>query len=106
MKHPLLPLSETMHYILLFLREPSHGYAVMEKILRASEGKVNLAAGTIYGALDNLNKHGWIEPVSNKSGRRKVYKITAKGLEILKIEQQRLQHILSLYERSHLDEKN
>ncbi len=32
MKHKLLPLSETMHYILLALREPLHGYAVMQKI--------------------------------------------------------------------------
>lgn len=105
MKHPLLPLSETMHYILLCLREPSYGYAVMEKILQVSEGKVNLAAGTLYGALDNLNKHGWIEPVSDKKDRRKVYKITDKGLEILRLEQKRLQHILSLYEGSDSDEE-
>lgn len=97
MKHPLLPLSETMHYILLALREPFHGYAIMEKIKEMSHGKVILAAGTLYGALDNLNKHGWIEPVVGETSRRKVYKITDQGNKILKIEQQRLQHILSLY---------
>lgn len=97
MKHPLLPLSETMHYILLALREPFHGYAIMEKIKQMSHGKVILAAGTLYGALDNLNKHGWIEPVVGETSRRKVYKITDQGNKILKIEQQRLQHILSLY---------
>ncbi|WP_042417379.1 PadR family transcriptional regulator [Geomicrobium sp. JCM 19038] len=99
MKHKLLPLSETMHYILLALREPFHGYAVMQEIEEMSNGSVILAAGTLYGAIENLNKHGWIEVVGN-SGRRKVYKITAEGSTVLKLEQQRLLHILSLYEGS------
>ncbi|GAK08367.1 transcriptional regulator, PadR family [Geomicrobium sp. JCM 19038] len=64
-----------------------------------SNGSVILAAGTLYGAIENLNKHGWIEVVGN-SGRRKVYKITAEGSTVLKLEQQRLLHILSLYEGS------
>lgn len=97
MKHKLLPLSETMHYILLALREPLHGYAVMQKIEEMSKGSVILAAGTLYGAIENLNKHGWIEPV-DESGRRKVYLITAEGSTILEMEQNRLLHILSLYE--------
>lgn len=105
MKHPLLPLSETMHYILLALREPLHGYAVMQKIEKMSNGTVILAAGTLYGALENLHKHGWIEPVK-EAGRRKVYRITAEGRTILKREQNRLLHILSLYEGSEANEEN
>src|SRR5699024_6585769 len=104
MKHKLLPLSETMHYILLALREPLHGYAVMQKIEKISNGTVILAAGTLYGAIDNLNKHGWIEPVGN-SGRRKIYRITREGSLILKIEKERLLHILSLYEGIESDEE-
>lgn len=104
MKHKLLPLSETMHYILLALREPLHGYAVMQKIEQMSNGNVILAAGTLYGAIDNLNKHGWIESVG-ESGRRKVYMITTEGNAILKIEQNRLLHILSLYEGSESNEE-
>lgn len=104
MKHKLLPLSETMHYILLALREPLHGYAVMQKIEEISNGTVILAAGTLYGAIENLNQHGWIEPVGN-SGRRKIYIITVEGSAILKMEQKRLLHILSLYEGSELNEE-
>lgn len=103
MKHKLLPLSETMHYILLALREPLHGYAVMQQIEEMSNGTVVLAAGTLYGALENLNKHGWIEPVGS-SGRRKMYRITTEGNVILKIERERLSHILSLYEGSESNE--
>src|SRR5690625_7136566 len=97
MKHPLLPLSETMHYILLALKEPLHGYAIMTKIEQRSEGAVILAAGTLYGALDNLNKHSWIAPVIGETGRRKVYQITEEGWSVLERERSRLQHILSLY---------
>ncbi|GGD14113.1 PadR family transcriptional regulator [Pontibacillus salipaludis] len=104
MKHKLLPLSETMHYILLALREPLHGYAVMQKIESMSEGSVSLAAGTLYGAIENLSKHGWIEPVGH-SGRRKIYKITEEGSTILKMEQERLSHILSLYEEGDVNEE-
>ncbi|SNZ10516.1 Transcriptional regulator PadR-like family protein [Terribacillus aidingensis] len=104
MKHKLLPLSETMHYILLALREPLHGYAVMQKVEKLSNGAVKLAAGTLYGAIDNLNKHGWIEPVG-ESGRRKVYMLTEEGSSILKLEQARLLHILSLYEGSESNEE-
>lgn len=99
MKHKLLPLSETMHYILLALREPLHGYAVMQKIEAISKGTVILAAGTLYGAIENLHKHGWIECLGEES-RRKIYIITDEGSDILKKEQKRLQHILSLYKRS------
>lgn len=106
MKHSLLPLSETMHYILLALRQPLHGYAIMQKIEQMSKGTVILAAGTLYGAIENLNKHGWIEPVSDGTDRRKVYKITDKGMEILEIERERLLNIISLYERNELDEES
>ncbi|RIW28705.1 PadR family transcriptional regulator [Bacillus salacetis] len=104
MKHQLLPLSETMHYILLALREPLHGYAAMQKIEELSKGSVILAAGTLYGAIENLKKHGWIEPVGS-SGRKKIYKITPEGTSVLKMEQERLLHILSLYEGSEANEK-
>ena len=97
MKRKLLPLSETMHYILLALLEPFHGYAVMQKIEKISNGTVILAASTLYGAIENLNKYGWIDPVG-ESGRRKVYMITSEGKAILKMEQNRLLLILSLYE--------
>ncbi|WP_035512527.1 PadR family transcriptional regulator [Halalkalibacillus halophilus] len=104
-QHKLLPLSETMHYILLALREPLHGYAVMQKVENLSHGTVVLAAGTLYGAIENLNKHGWIEPVGN-SGRRKFYVITTEGKEILSRENERLSHIVSLYEGGEPNENN
>ncbi|GIN19188.1 hypothetical protein J1TS3_03220 [Siminovitchia fordii] len=44
-----------------------------------------------------MNKHAWIEPVGI-SDLRKIYTITTEGSTILKIERERISHILSLYE--------
>lgn len=96
MKHKLLPLSVTMHYILLVLREPNHGYAVMQKVQELSNNKVILAPGTLYGAIENLSKHGWIRQV-DEVDRRKIYHITDEGMEILEQERERLLHIINLY---------
>lgn len=42
-----LPLTETIYYVLLALKEPAHGYAIMQKVEELSGGQVRLAAGTI-----------------------------------------------------------
>ncbi|UJF26700.1 PadR family transcriptional regulator [Planococcus sp. 107-1] len=97
-RHKLLPLTETMHYILLALKEPLHGYAIMQKVEEMSNGQVRIAAGTLYGAIENLLKYQLIELLPAEDSRRKVYRITDEGVGILTIEQERLQHILSLYE--------
>lgn len=97
-RHKLLPLTETMHYILLALREPLHGYAIMQKVEGMSGGEVRIAAGTLYGAIENLLKYHWIEQLPSDEPRRKVYGITDEGIKILELEQARLHHILSLHE--------
>lgn len=104
-KHKLLPLTETMHYILLALRTPLHGYAIMQEVEIMSNGEVRIAAGTLYGAIENLLKYNWIVLVPSDDPRRKVYRITDEGLEILEIEKRRFMHILSLYEGGFNDEK-
>lgn len=104
-KHKLLPLTETMHYILLVLRNPLHGYAIMQEIEMLSNGEVRIAAGTLYGAIENLLKSNWIVQVSSEDPRRKVYRITNEGLDILEIEKKRFMHILSLYEGGVRNEK-
>ncbi|SDJ99435.1 DNA-binding transcriptional regulator, PadR family [Jeotgalicoccus aerolatus] len=99
MRPKLLPLSETMHLIMLALRKPLHGYAIMQLVNEMSDGQVSIAAGTLYGALDNLKKHHYIELLSAPSDRKKVYQVTKLGEEILELENQRLKKFISLYEK-------
>ena len=78
-----LPLSESTFYILAALREPMHGYGVMQKTEEVSAGAVTIGPGTLYGAFTTLQKEGLIEMVREED-RRKVYQLTTMGLEVLK----------------------
>ncbi len=87
-------LTEATYYILLSLHTPQHGYGIMQQAEALSHGRVRLAAGTLYGALNTLCEKGWIIqlPVDDNS-RRKEYMLTQKGLEILKNEVRRLREL-------------
>jgi DNA-binding PadR family transcriptional regulator len=91
-----LPLTETVYYILLSLLEPAHGYMIMQKVEEISDSQVRLAAGTLYGAIENLLKLKYIQPVSTEDKRRKVYQITSKGNEILQMDLQRMEHMVKV----------
>ena len=47
-------LTEATYYILLSLYDPQHGYGIMQEAERLSRGRVRLAAGTLYGALNSM----------------------------------------------------
>lgn len=89
-----LPLTETVYYILLALVEPAHGYLIMQKVEELSGGQVRMAAGTLYGAIENLLKLKFIQPVASEDSRRKVYAITHKGLDILRLDLERMQYMI------------
>lgn len=85
-----IPLTEATYYILLSMIEPMHGYKLMQNVEAMTEGKVKLGPGTLYGATGKLVKDGLIEQVSSEDERRKSYKLTELGKQILKLEYERL----------------
>ena len=89
-----LPLTETVYYILLALLRPAHGYLIMQKVEELSDGQVRMAAGTLYGALDTLLKRKFIQPVQSDDSRRKVYVITDEGRRILRLDYERISHMI------------
>jgi len=94
-----LPLTETVYYILLALTEPTHGYVLMQKVEELSDGQVRMAAGTLYGAIENLLKKGFITSMPSDDVRRKVYAISQAGEEILRLDYQRMAHMLGVTEQ-------
>lgn len=94
-----LPLTETTFYILLVLTTPAHGYAIIQEIEKISDGLVRVAAGTMYGAIENLLKLNWIEEIPSTEKRRRVYKITNIGEDILAQEIERLKNLVKLSSR-------
>ena len=89
-----LPLTETVYYILLALLEPAHGYLIMQKVEELSNGEIRMAAGTLYGAIENLLKLKFIRPVESDDSRRKVYIITEEGKRILLLDFERMMRII------------
>ncbi len=95
-----LALTESTYYILLALFSPQHGYGIMQQVEALSNGRVRLAAGTLYGALNALCDKGWIVQLPVEDGsRRKEYRLTLKGLDVLKAEIARLRELLENGER-------
>ena len=90
-----IALTESTYYILLSLYQPQHGYGIMQQTEELSNGRIRLAPGTLYGALNTMCEKGWIVllPIENGS-RKKKYKLTEKGIEILKHEVERLRELV------------
>ena len=90
-----IALTESTYYILLSLVTPRHGYGIMQQTEQLSGGRIRLAAGTLYGALTSLCEKGWIRPLPVAAdSRKKEYRLTDKGLEVLQNELRRLRQLV------------
>lgn len=88
------PLSESTYYILLSLSKPLHGYGIMNKVKRLTNGRLSLAPGTLYGAISLLLEKNWISLNSlNEDTRKKEYILTEAGYEALAFEIKRLKEL-------------
>ena len=91
------PLTEAFFYILLALRKPNHGYGVIQEVEQLTGGRVVLGPGTLYGALQTMQKREWIRIYSQdtESGKKKEYIITDLGRAASEAEKSRLEELLS-----------
>jgi DNA-binding PadR family transcriptional regulator len=67
----------------LVSKEPTHGYALMKEIERLTDEDWKPSPGSIYPALQELVSDGLVQV--RAEGRRKVYEITPKGMDVLKV---------------------
>ena len=93
-RNSFLPLTETTFYILAALQKPAHGYEIMQTVESLSGGDVRIAAGTMYGALENLSKQSLILAVPSNDSRRKTYQISSLGQDVLSAEIKRLKQLV------------
>ena len=106
------PLTESYFYILLCLyRHANHGYGIMQEAGELSGGRVRIGSGTMYGAVSNMMKKGWIaecdaEPEYGTAGgsrntgvRKKLYVLTDTGRQALEAELVRLIEMLKSAEK-------
>ncbi|MHA1449454.1 MAG: PadR family transcriptional regulator [Candidatus Hodarchaeales archaeon] len=88
-----LPMVRIMILALITKHPGSSGYDLINHVRSLTSGAVVLKTGTIYTALRNLEKEGYISSYQDSTGRKKrTYKITADG----KLELQKSRKMISL----------
>ncbi len=91
-KKVYVPMTETAFYILLCLKQPNHGYGIVQTVEKLTDGAIRLAPGTMYGSLSKMEKDGLIRFVREEE-KRKIYQITDLGLEVLQLELKRIERL-------------
>lgn len=91
-KKVYIPMTETGFYILLCLQEEMHGYSIVQKVEALTDGEIRLSPGTMYGSLSKMEKDGLIRFVREEE-KRKIYRITDLGREVLKLEMARIERL-------------
>ena len=94
-KKVYIPMTETAFYILFCLQKPNHGYGIVQMVEKMTEGAIRLAPGTMYGSLSKMEKDGVIKFIKEED-KRKIYKVTELGLEILNIELNRIKRLYKI----------
>jgi len=89
------PLTEATYYILIALTEPLHGYGIIKKVEDMSNGRIRLAAGTLYGAINALHSNKLIKSMGEvgENKKRKLYMRTESGSNLIKFEITRLEEM-------------
>jgi DNA-binding PadR family transcriptional regulator len=98
-----LPLKTNWFHILLSLAaEEQHGYGIMQEVLDRTGGKVHLWPATLYGTLARLIDAELIEESEERpaaeldDARRRYYKLTRLGQQVLDLESQRLEELVNV----------
>ena len=98
-----LPLRPAVHHILLALAGgDSHGLGIARQIEQVSEGSMEIGPGTLYRSLAEMAEARLIDAVAAPSReadpRRKYYRITRQGRDLLTRETQRLRRLVETAE--------
>lgn len=98
-KKVYVPMTETGFYILYCLQEPMHGYNIVQKVLKLTDGEIRISPGTMYGSLSKMERDGVIRFVREEE-KRKIYQITDLGLQVLTLEIRRIRRLYRTVEDS------
>lgn len=93
-----LPLTSVEFEIVLALADgPLHGYGMLKRVERRTEGRTTLHPGTLYRALDRLTESGILEEApdadeaEDADDRRRYYRLTPLGRRVARAEARRLE---------------
>jgi DNA-binding PadR family transcriptional regulator len=90
-----LPLAPRDLMILAVLAErPLHGYGLVKAVEARSSSGVLLDPANLYRVLRRMRALAWIEEADDDEERRRTYRITSAGREVLVAELRRLERLL------------
>jgi len=105
----LLPLKPALYLVLLALTDGDlHGYALKKEILRRTDGRVKLGAGTLYRSIRQLVDLGLIEESNQRPDpalddeRRSYFRLTGLGRQAARAETERLADLVRIARASRL----
>jgi DNA-binding PadR family transcriptional regulator len=98
----LLPLKPAVFLVLLVLsKREAHGYAIKKEVATRSDRRIDLEPGTLYRLMARLLGQRLIEESDRRPApeaddeRRRYYRITELGREVLSAEAARLSRLVS-----------
>ncbi len=93
-------MREPTYYLMAALLEgPLHGYGIIKRVDALSGGRIRLAAGTLYGALDRLEVQGEVEVDREETvegRRRRYYRLTSTGEALVATEVERMRAAIAV----------
>jgi DNA-binding PadR family transcriptional regulator len=99
----ILPLKQTwLHILLAVAGGHRHGYAIRQEVEGRTDGRVHLWPATLYGTLARLVDEGLLEETDENpdaeddDSRRRYYRLTALGADVLEAETRRLEELVRL----------
>ena len=94
----MLPLSAATFFVLFALADgEKHGYLIMQEVKVLSDSKVQMGPATLYTTIQKLAEQSFIEEVENDSqDRRRNYRLTRTGKQLLDAEFSRQNQVLRL----------
>src|SRR5687767_1948092 len=91
-----------LHLLLALADEDRHGYALMQEVARLTDDRVRLGPATLYGSIKRMLVAGLIQETDQRpvpdldDERRRYYRITRLGREVLGRELQRLADLVQV----------
>ena len=97
-----VPLTPVEFHILLSLTDADrHGYAILQDVSERTGGQIRLRTGTLYTVIKRMLDGGWLEETeprtrADEDERRRYYRLTALGRQVVRVEARRLQALVAL----------
>ena len=101
----LLPLTTLTYHVLLALADSErHGYGIIKDVEERTNRAMQIETGAVYHAIRRMREDDLIEPVpprerpSDEDGRRRTYRLTGWGRQVLAAESARLRQLVEIAE--------